>query len=347
MKTLIHIIPTLGNGGAETVLARLLEEFSKDGVKQIVISIEGNLNDFNHTQIARYCAVIHAKEDFHLVKKAFKANPEATVLAWMYKGILKAHQWKSKFNTQQNIIWNIRRSSFRPKEIYQKTSLYFFGLFSKIVKTSIIYCAYQAETMHNRYGFYKGKSAVIQNRLAKKLQLNNVDNSPIEGKYILYIGRHNHAKGPDRLLEIAQKLLPKNPLYSLVIAGSGWTNEMIPNILKEQTVLLGNVKEIVPLYTHATALVFTSYTEGYPNVLVEAAVCGTPIVGFAAGDSPSILADYSLGNLVASKQDFCAQLQQLIDQPLASEVRETAAKKALHHFDFKQTYQAYHDFIFP
>ena len=104
MKTLIHIIPTLGNGGAETVLARLLEEFSKDGVKQIVISIQGNLNDFNHTQIARYCAVIHAKEDFYLVKKAFKANPEATVLAWMYKGILKAHQWKSKFNTQQNII---------------------------------------------------------------------------------------------------------------------------------------------------------------------------------------------------------------------------------------------------
>ena len=91
MKTLIHIIPTLGNGGAETVLSRLIEEFSKDGVKQIVISIQGNLNDFNHTQIARYCAVIHAKEDFHLVKKAFKANPEATVLAWMYKGILKAH----------------------------------------------------------------------------------------------------------------------------------------------------------------------------------------------------------------------------------------------------------------
>ena len=347
MKTLIHIIPTLENGGAETVLTRLVEEFANNDIEQIVISIQGNANDFNHAQIARYCKVIIVKEDFYLVKKVFKAYTQATVLAWMYKGILKAHQWKSKFNTQQNIIWNIRRSSFRPKEVYQKTSLLFFGLFSKIARTPIIYCAYQAEKIHNRYGFHKGKSAVIQNRLAKKLQLNNVNISPIEGKYILYIGRYNHAKGPDRLVEIAQKLLPKNPLYSLVIAGSGWTNEMIPYNLKEQTVLLGNVKEIVPLYTHATALVFTSYTEGYPNVLVEAAVCGTPIVGFAAGDSPSILADYSLGNLVASKQDFCAQLQQLIDQPLAPKVRETAAKKALHHFDFKQTYQAYHDFIFP
>ena len=344
---IFHIIPKLTNGGAETVLTRLVEEFANNDIEQIVISIQGNANDFNHAQIARYCTVIHAKEDFHLVKKAFKANPEATVLAWMYKGIFKAHQWKSKFNTQQKIIWNIRRSSFRSKEVYQKASLLFFGIYSKWVKAPIIYCAFQAEKMHNRYSFYKGKSTVIQNRLAKKLQLNNVDNSPIEGKYILYVGRHNHAKGPDRLVEIAQKLLPNNPEYSLLIAGSGWTNEMIPSILEEQTVLLGNVKDMVKLYKHAKALVFTSYTEGYPNVLVEAAVCGTPIIGFAAGDSPSILADYSLGNLVASKQDFCAQLQQLIDQPLASEVRETAAKKALHHFDFKQTYQAYHDFIFP
>ena len=347
MKTLIHIIPTLENGGAETVLSRLVEEFSIDQVEQIVITTQGSKQDFNHVQVASCCTVIHAKEDFLAVKDVFQRHPQARILAWMYKGILKAHQWKRTFKTAQKIIWNIRRSHFRAQEIYQKVSLVVFGLFSQIMKTPIVYCAHQAKKAHNRFGFYKGRSSVIQNRLAKKLQLDNINNSPIEGKYILYIGRYNHAKGPDRLLEIAQKLQPKNPLYSLVIAGSGWTNEMIPHILKERTVLLGNVKEIVPLYLHATALVFTSYTEGYPNVLVEAAVCGTPIVGFTAGDSPSILADYSLGYLVASKQSFCAQLQQLIDQPLASEVSRTAAKKALHHFDFKQTYQAYHDFIFP
>lgn len=347
MKTLIHIIPTLENGGAETLLTRLVEEFANNDIEQIVISIQGNANDFNYAQIARYCKVIIAKEDFYLVKKAFKANPKATVLAWMYKGIFKAHQWKSKFNSQQKIIWNIRRSSFRPKEVYQKTSLLFFGLFSKIARTPIIYCAYQAEKMHNRYGFYKGKSAVIQNRLAKKLQLNNVDNSPIEGKYILYVGRHNHAKGPDRLIEIAQKLLPNNPGYSLVIAGGGWTAEMVPNALKKQTVLLGNVKEIVPLYTYATALVFTSHTEGYPNVLVEAAVCGTPIIGFAAGDSPSILADHSLGKLVFTQTDFCTQLQQLMENPASIKERNTASKVAMARFNFTQTYQAYHNFIFP
>lgn len=346
MKTLIHIIPTLENGGAETVLTRLVEEFAKDGVKQVVISLQGNENDFNHLQIVRFCPVIHAKEDLASVREVFLNHPDASILAWMYKGILKAHLWKKEFKAKQKIIWNIRRSSFCPKEIYQKASLFFFGIYSKWTKASIIYCAHQAEIIHNRYGFYKGKSKVIQNRLAKKLPLDNIDHSIIEGKYVLYVGRYNHAKGPDRLLEIAQTILPKNPAYSLVIAGSGWTKEMILSSLTEQVVLLGNVKELVPLYTHATVLLFTSYTEGYPNVLVEAAVCGTPVIGFAAGDSPSILSDYRLGNLVTSQSSFCKQLQQLMEKPLSSNEREDAAQKAISHFDFQKTYQAYHNFIF-
>ncbi len=83
---LIHIIPTLENGGAETVLTRLVEEFSKGQYEQVVISIQGNKNDFNYERIARYSNVIHAKEDSLAVKEVFQKYPEATLLAWMYKG---------------------------------------------------------------------------------------------------------------------------------------------------------------------------------------------------------------------------------------------------------------------
>ena len=347
MKTLIHIIPTLENGGAETLLTRLVEEFSKEGVKQIVISIQGDENDFNYHRVVQFSSVIHAKDRIASVKEIFQQNPEASILAWMYKGILRSHQWKRNFKTQQNIIWNIRRSSFRPKEIYQKTSLYFFGLFSKIARTPIIYCAYQAEKTHNKYGFYSSKSIVIQNRLAKKLVFENTQNPFTKGAYILYVGRYNRAKGPDRLLEIAEILLPKNPKYSLLIAGDGWDSDTIPYKLKKQVVLLGNVKDMAPLYKYATALLFTSYTEGYPNVLVEAAVCGTPIIGFSAGDSPYILEDYSLGSLVISQSSFCTQLQQLMENSVSLKEREDIAKVTIARFNFKETFREYKNFIFP
>ena len=346
MKTLIHIIPTLENGGAETVLTRLVEEFSVGNVRQIVINIQGSEKDFNHSQISMYCEVIHAKEDFTAVKKVFQKHPKATILAWMYKAIVKAHQWKQAYQSDQTIIWNIRRSSFRSNEIYQKASLFVLGVFSKILKTPILYCAYEAKKVHNRFGFYQGKSRVIQNGLAKKMNFENTGSSPIDGDYFLYVGRYNLAKGPDRLLEIAQSILPHHPNHSLLIAGNGWTKEMIPPSLTKQVVLLGNMKELVPLYSHATALLFTSYTEGYPNVLVEAAVCGTPIIGFSAGDSPSMLANYTLGYLVDNNKRFCVQVQNLIKEPIPQNERVNAAKKAKVIFDFKQTYIAYHEFIF-
>lgn len=346
MKTLIHIIPTLENGGAETVLTRLVEEFSGESIQQFVISLQGNEKDFNHAQIAHYCEVIHAKEKPLAVREIFLNNPEAKILAWMYKSIFKAHQWKRKYDTDHKIIWNIRRSSFRSNEIYQRLGLFVFGLFSKILKTPILYCAQEAERVHNRYGFYKGKARVIQNGLAKKLNYENIKNPLIDGDYFLYVGRYNLAKGPDRLLEIARSILPKNPTHSLLIAGSGWDKVMISRSLKKQIILLGNVKELVPLYTHARALLFTSYTEGYPNVLVEAAVCGTPIIGFSAGDSPSILANYTLGYLVENNKSFCVQTNNLIQEPIPLSERNNAAKKARAIFDFKQTYRAYHEFIF-
>ena len=42
MKTQIHIIPTLQNGGAETLLTRLIEEFSGKGIEQFVITSHAN-----------------------------------------------------------------------------------------------------------------------------------------------------------------------------------------------------------------------------------------------------------------------------------------------------------------
>ena len=163
-KTIFHIIPKLTNGGAETVLARLVEEFSKKNVEQVVISIQGNEDDFNYSKIAQFSQVIHVKEDFSPVKEVFQNYPEATVLAWMYKGVLKAHQWKSKFNTQQKIFWNIRHSSFRWNQIYQKLALFAFSFYSHLKQPKIIYCSYRAREVHEMYFFSKKNSVVIQNR---------------------------------------------------------------------------------------------------------------------------------------------------------------------------------------
>ena len=87
-----------------------------------------------------------------------------------------------------------------------------------------------------------------------------------------------------------------------------WTIDKIPTQIRERVFLLGNVKNIYPLYRTAEALLFTSHAEGYPNVLVEAVVSGTPIIGFEAGDSKLILDAYDLGYSVDTQLNLSINL---------------------------------------
>lgn len=343
-KTIIHIIPKLSNGGAENVLLRLVEEFSKSGTDQVVITLLGSNADFNYPRFKLFCKIIHAKENPIGVKQAMKANPKATILAWMYKSFFYSYFWKIRYKTGQRILWNVRRSSINKKSVGQRIALLFLGMLSRIQKTEIIFCAYKAKEMHKAFGFHHNNAVVIQNRLAKRG--NNDQLFPIDlTSYLLYVGRYNKDKGPDRLIRIAKCLNDNGVHLKIVVAGDLWTLSKIPQNLQSKFILLGNVGGISSLYQGALALLFTSYTEGYPNVIAEAVSNGTPVIGFEAGDSRYILADYPFGHTVVSETEFLSQLKSLLHSPPSLEDRQKEAAKQQKKLDFSLTVKEYEEFI--
>lgn len=345
MKTLIHIIPTVQNGGAETVLLRLVEEWFRKGVKQFVITIQGNEKDHHHGRLSQYCELIHSQSQIQKSIQCFKDNPDAKILAWMYKGIRKAYQWRKIAKTEQEIIWNIRRSYFRSYEWKQHLGLFAYGLFSQWYKPRIVFCAHVAKKAHRSYGFYQEESKVIENRLAKK-RIKSPSVFPLlPERFLLYVGRYNLAKGPDRLLRIMENYLAQNGQLPLVIAGSGWDNINVSKSLKSHVYFLGNVNEVEVLFENATAFLFTSYTEGYPNVVVEAITQGTPLICFEAGDSRSILADYPFGHTVETEDEFLNKLQDLLEVSPTKEERQKEASKQQKRLDFLLTVKEYEQFI--
>jgi teichuronic acid biosynthesis glycosyltransferase TuaC len=52
------------------------------------------------------------------------------------------------------------------------------------------------------------------------------------------------------------------------------------------------------VYSAANALVLASEREGWPNVLLESAACGTPVVAFEVGGVPEIIDDPAIGTVV-------------------------------------------------
>ena len=343
----IHIIPTLQNGGAENILARLVNEFSELGIHQIVITIQGSIHDFNYDRIVSSCEVIHYKGHPEEVRKVFKEHPEAKILAWMYGAIYFAHLWKMRFNTKNSIIWNIRHSNFGPSQWYQKIMLYFFGIASNVLKNKIIYCSHKSKEVHEKVFFNKQSSIVIVNRLAKK-PLDNDFNKLFENKksYFLFVGRFNPQKGPQHLINILDVFYKQYDNTEIWIAGNGWDINYFPSSIRSHVKLLGNRKDIFKLYQNAKLLLFTStFGEGYPNVLVEAAAMGLPIIAFDAGDAKKILADYDHGYIVENEASFFEKLVWLMDNSPSESDRSSAADQQRKALDFSKTLVEYKEFL--
>jgi len=340
---LIHIIPTLQNGGAETVLTRLIEEFHYMNVIQYVFTINGKDTDFHYSHVVQFCEVIQFKNNPKKAYEILKEYPEAIFLSWMYKSIVFGYWLKFKYNISNPIIWNIRNSNFRFFQLYQKSGLFFFGLLSRLLNAKIIYCSFKSKKVHEKYFFKIKKSTVIQNRLAKKI----ISNNNLPENYILFVGRHHQQKGIKRLLSISNNFLKINKNFKLIIAGYGWKLDYFPFSIREKIVLLENVINVFNLYKKSKCLLFTSVSgEGYPNVLPEAMVCGTPIVAFEAGDSKLILENYKFGKIVKTESDFINQLQKIIDNPFQKKKIELEIKKQKSLLDFKKTVMEYKEFIF-
>ena len=198
------------------------------------------------------------------------------------------------------------------------------------------------------YFFSKKNSVVIQNRLAKKQNLNPLEVNEVDEKtdpFFLYVGRYDPIKGPKRLVQITRIFFLENPRINLKIAGSGWTIDKIPKQIRDRVFLLGNVKNIYSLYQSAKALLFTSHAEGYPNVLVEAVVSGTPIVGFEAGDSKLILDNYKFGYSVNTSSEFIDKLGFVLDNPISEEEKEEEIARQHKLLDFRITAQEYLRFL--
>lgn len=109
---------------------------------------------------------------------------------------------------------------------------------------------------------------------------------------IVSCGYLSPIKGFDMLVDIAAKVLVKNPEWSWDIYGEGTERERIFRMIQERGLdgkvnLLGFDPEINKKYVEYSFFVMTSRTEGFPGVLIEAQKAGLPFVAFDILTGPS------------------------------------------------------------
>jgi teichuronic acid biosynthesis glycosyltransferase TuaC len=139
-------------------------------------------------------------------------------------------------------------------------------------------------------------------------------------RVVVYVGRLVEAKGLRELVEASRELAAADERFRLVLVGDGGMKAKLQALihsagLADKVRLPGGLppEQVAEWICAADVLTLPSWSEGYPNVVVEAVACGRPVVATDVGGTREII-NASNGILVAPKNP--KQLRAGLEQAL-------------------------------
>lgn len=157
--------------------------------------------------------------------------------------------------------------------------------------------------------------------------------SSLENKVVLAAGRYNYEKNFESLLRAWAIVYQKFPDWELRLRGEGLEqlNGVVSELGVESSVSIGNTKDMLSEYLDSSLFVLSSRWEGLGLVLLEAQVCGVPLVAYAAQCGPlEVITDGENGFLVeVNDHEALAERMMLLMGSL--ELRQKMGKAAKLH----------------
>lgn len=128
--------------------------------------------------------------------------------------------------------------------------------------------------------------------------------------YILAVGRMNDdVKQFDKLIEAYSKSVLPSKNIILVLLGEGNRRDRFVELahklsISDKVIFKDFVENPFPYYKSALFSVLSSSNEGFPNVLVEALACETPVVAFDCFSGPREIISNRQNGLLVENQNF-------------------------------------------
>lgn len=308
---IVHIITTLGDGGAERtlfnisknsqlqsqVIVSLLDQgkygelLSKLGVKVYYLKMKPN--------------IFFIFKIFSLMKILYYEKPDI-VQTWMYHADFFG-SIASILIGIKNIFWNIRHSELQKNHSNRKT-IYIIKILTKLswwVPKKIIVNSKRSIKVHKKLGYCSKKFLYIPNGYdLSKLKPTNKKFFSIrkrlkikKNKYLIgLVGRYNLAKDHFNLLNALYLLKNQKIDFFCVLGGKGinYKNNNLVTIiekleLKNHIKLMGVQTDIPSFMSELDLHILSSNSESFPNVVAEAMACETPCVVTEVGDAAYIV----------------------------------------------------------
>lgn len=159
---------------------------------------------------------------------------------------------------------------------------------------------------------------------------------------LLSVGNLVSLKGHDLCIDAVAELSKELPGIRLLIVGTGperiaLQQQIARQGLSHAVTLVGAVAhtDLGAWYGAADCLILASSREGWPNVLLEAMACGTPVVATRVGGIPEMLVEGAVGRMTKLRDRV--SLVAALNAVLASPIDRGAIRRHAEGFDWKPT----------
>ena len=311
-RPLLHVIAGLSPGGAENFLLKLLQRDEVLRAHSAILSVRPQ-DDLLPKFLALGIPVERQplQADWRLplrlwrIHRRIHAPGTRLVQSWLYLADSIASLSAQVFG-RLPLAWGIRSShGARGKRLTGLLAQRLNPWLSRHHVQRIVCCGERAREAHAALGYAEDKLCVIPNGYdtrvqrrddaagaALRAQLGIEPGAPVVGM----AARIDTFKDHDTLLAAAALLIQEWPGLRLLLCGKGTDGEALRRRaqslgLGDHLIGLGVRHDMTAVYSSLDVHVLSSFTEGFPNVVAEAALHGCVSFSTPVGEAPEMLGD--------------------------------------------------------
>jgi glycosyltransferase involved in cell wall biosynthesis len=373
---ILHLIPTLGSGGAERQLVNLVSSTSRETVNHVVCTIGEPVFFAPDIRENGYKVIelkIFNKHPFFQTASKFRRiireeKPDI-IQSWLYDANISARLAVS-FLGKVPIITSLQLADYEPEAArignwnpHKVRGLKMIDkLTSLMTKPYFVPCSEFVKKSYQQYfGMDERRTQVIYNSVnavSLSAPANAAENLrqefalPANAFIYLNVGRLDPQKNHKVLLKAFQKVSEEIPNAFLLLAGVGFLDGELKKLaedlqIKGKTLFLGRRNDIGALLELADAFVFPSFFEGLPVALVEAMFKALPCISSRIEVFKEVVTDGETGLLINPEsvdelKDAMIKLYK--DEDLRNSLGANAFEQAQTKFNAAVTARQWEDF---